>query len=219
MDLEIKNNTVIVFDLDDTLYNELDFLKSAYIEIAKSLNAENWKPLYQYMFSLYRSRENVFNKIASDFGRDSAELIEMYRNHNPRIELFNGALDIINEIKQKGGKIGIITDGRTTTQTAKIKALGLFDTIDKIIISEAIGTEKPNIANYKAIEVALPNSNYCYIADNFKKDFITPKTLGWTTIGLLDNGKNIHFESHKYYNKKEYLPDHFIFSIRDIQIR
>jgi hypothetical protein len=26
-------------------------------------------------------------------------------------------------------------------------------------------------ANYKAIEVAFPNSNYCYIADNLKKDF------------------------------------------------
>ena len=36
----INNNTHIVFDLDDTLYKEIDFVKSAYIYINSYINFE-----------------------------------------------------------------------------------------------------------------------------------------------------------------------------------
>ena len=36
---------------------------------------------------------------------------------------------------------------------------------------------------------------YFYIGDNPQKDFITPNELGWTTIGLMDNGQNIHTQT------------------------
>ena len=32
------SENVVVFDLDDTLYNEIDFLKSAYLEIANNVS-------------------------------------------------------------------------------------------------------------------------------------------------------------------------------------
>ena len=35
----IDNNTHIVFDLDDTLYKEIDFVKSAYIYINSYINS------------------------------------------------------------------------------------------------------------------------------------------------------------------------------------
>ena len=35
----INNNTHIVFDLDDTLYKEIDFVKSAYIYINSYINS------------------------------------------------------------------------------------------------------------------------------------------------------------------------------------
>jgi putative hydrolase of the HAD superfamily len=217
MDIKINENTVIVFDLDDTLYNELDFLKSAYRYIAKFLEPQNWTPLYAHMFSLYRAEKNVFTYLAEKYNTEVKTLIELYRNHNPVIHLFDDVLEVMHAIKVKNGKLGIITDGRVKTQSAKLKALNIENLFDEIVISEAIGTEKPNEANYKAIENSITGSEYYYIADNIKKDFVSPNALGWKTIGLIDNGLNIHNNAHLYFDEA-HLPQFFIESYKDIKL-
>lgn len=217
MDIRINENTVIVFDLDDTLYNELDFLKSAYRHIAKYLKSTNWESLYAHMFSLYRAEKNVFTYLSENYNVEVKTLIELYRNHEPDIKLFNDVLDVMHAIKTKKGKLGIITDGRVKTQSAKLKALNIENLFDKIIISEAIGTEKPNEANYKAIEKAITGLEYYYIADNIKKDFVSPNALGWKTVGLIDNGLNIHNNAHLYFDEK-HLPKYFVNSYNEVKI-
>lgn len=217
MDIKVDHNTIIVFDLDDTVYNELDYLKSAYKSIAVSLDPNGWKQLYAKMFSLYRCKINVFEFVSNAYDSKVVSMIDMYRNHQPDIQLFEGVLDIFDSIKQKNGKIGIITDGRANTQRAKLKSLGIMSYIDKVIISEEIGSEKPNLANFKAIENSLSGTIYYYIADNLKKDFIAPNALGWKTVGLIDNGMNIHCESHKHMDFQN-LPQEFIISIKDLKI-
>ncbi len=217
MDIKVDHNTVVVFDLDDTLYNELDFLKSAYKSIAVFLEPNNWKPLYSKMFSLYRCKVNVFEFLASAYNEEIDNLIEIYRNHQPDIQLFDGVLEVLEAIKSKKGKIGIITDGRSKSQRAKLQSLGILKYIDKVIISEEIGSEKPSLANFKAIENSLSGRIYFYIADNLTKDFIAPNALGWKTVILIDNGKNIHFESHKH-AASQTLPQDFIFDFKDLKI-
>ena len=218
MDLKVDHNTVIVFDLDDTLYNELDFLKSAYKEIALFLAPDDWKRLYSTMFSFYRSKINVFEYLANEYNAEIGLLVETYRNHYPDIKLFNGVLEIFDAIKSKNGKIGIITDGRSNTQRSKLESLGILNYIDKIIISEEFGSEKPNLANFKEIENSLPGNIYYYLADNLKKDFIAPNSLGWKSVGLMDNGMNIHFESYKYVFTDN-LPHDFIFDFEELVIK
>ena len=217
MDIKINENTVIVFDLDDTLYNELDFLKSAYRHIAKFLKQKNWEPLYVHMFSLYRAEKNVFTYLAEKYNVEVKVLIDLYRDHEPDIQLFDDVLDVMQAIKAKKGKLGVITDGRVKTQSAKLKALNIEILFDEIIISEAIGTEKPNEANYKAIENSIAGLEYYYIADNIKKDFVSPNALGWKTIGLIDNGLNIHNNAHHYFDVA-HLPQFFIQSYKDIKL-
>lgn len=218
MDIKIDENTVIVFDLDDTLYNELDYLKSAYIEISKELEPDNWKQLFTRLFSLYRNKHDVFEFICSTYTSDKEELIQKYRNHIPNIKPFDGVLDSFKKIKAKNGKLAIITDGRAVTQRNKLKSLGLLSYFDYIVISEEIGSEKPNVSNYKAIEDHFQLSTYFYIADNFKKDFITPKKLGWQTVALIDNGLNIHSHAHSFTNE-EYLPKFYFSSFSQLSFR
>ena len=219
MDIKVDHNTILVFDLDDTLYNELDYLKSAYRSIASYLETDNWKPLYAKMISLYRSQINVFDKLSEQYNVDSDILLEMYRNHEPSITLFDGALDLLKAIKSKNGKIGIISDGRSKTQRAKLKSLGVLDYADSIVISEEIGSEKPSLDNFKSIEKVLPGIHYYYVADNLKKDFIAPKILGWKSIALIDNGLNIHMDYYLYFDFEKNKPDKYILSMNEIQIK
>lgn len=207
----------MVFDLDDTLYNETDYLRSAYIEIAKKLERKSWKVLLARMVSLYRSGEDVFGYITETYRMSKPELLSMYRNHDPVLSPFKGVLDIFRRIKEKKGRIGIITDGRSSTQRKKLEALGLLGFIDKIVISEETGSEKPEEKNYRIIEEAFENCIYCYVAENIRKDFIAPNRLGWKTIGLIDNGLNIHHDGYLYFDRIE-MPQDFVLSFEEINI-
>ncbi len=217
MDIKVDERSVICFDLDDTLYNEIDFLKSGFKTIAQSVEPQ-WEPLLSRMFSIYRSGGDAFRRIELAYNISNDELLNVYRNHKPDIRPFNGVKSLFEKIHSKNGKIGIITDGRSVTQRNKLKALELIEMADIILISEETGHEKPDPYNFQQILLEYPGYRYCYIGDNILKDFLIPNRLGWLTIGLIDNGKNIHNHTHRLIDKAEYRPDHFIESISDIQL-
>lgn len=217
MDIKVDAKTVIVFDLDDTLYNEMEYLRSAYSEIAKSVDSAQWRPLFARMYSLFRSKADVFEFVSKRYKMDKSDLLNTYRTHIPSLQLFKGVLETMAQIKAKKGKIGIITDGRKTTQRAKLEALDIIDRVDKIVISEEVGSEKPDERNYRIIEEAFPDCTYLYMADNLRKDFIAPNKLGWQTLGLIDNGLNMHFDWHSYFDKS-HLPQQFVTSFEEINI-
>jgi putative hydrolase of the HAD superfamily len=217
MNIVVDNQTVIVFDLDDTLYNEIAFLRSAYKEIARQLAPSNWLPLYGQLFARYRNNENVFHYLEENFDTTSDTLIKQYRNHVPDIDLFAGVTDLFNEIEQLGGKMALVTDGRSVTQRNKIQSLGIGNRLAKIVISEEIGSEKPSLTNFQTIEAFFNSTHYVYIGDNLKKDFIAPNQLGWSTLCKLDQGLNIHSNAHRFTDQCN-LPRAFFDDYRDLQV-
>lgn len=196
----IMKSKYFIFDLDDTLAYEVDYLKSAYKEIALLLKDDL---LFNEMLSSYKNKEDVFAKLEAKYRIPKKQLLETYRTHFPDISLVEGASEILQKIKSQGYLLGLITDGRSVTQRNKLKALNIDRFFDKIIISEEFGSEKPEVKNFIAFE-REDIEEYIYIADNVKKDFIAPNKLGWTTICLLDNGSNIHKQSFNY--SSEFLP-------------
>jgi putative hydrolase of the HAD superfamily len=199
--MSIKNK-VIVFDLDDTLYKEIDFLKSAYLEIASIVDKDHCETLYDNMISNYYKGENVFKLVSEMYPTYTIErLLKIYREHYPSISLSNEEWNVLLKLKTEA-ITGLITDGRSLTQRNKIKALGLENYFDKIVISEEIGYSKPDIGlfnEFKKYDV----SQYYYVANDTRKDFVTPNRIGWITICLLDvNNRNIQkqdFSLSEYY--------------------
>lgn len=204
----------IIFDLDDTLIYEIDFLKSAFKEIAERLDLSNQQILCQKMVLMYQEGGNVFEfltKTYTEFTKD--QLLLLYRNHFPIIKLNEGALEIINLCKVKGYKLGLITDGRSVTQRNKLKALGIEKLFDKIVISEEFGSTKPDDRNFNVfIEDGI--SEYFYIADNPMKDFIIPNKYGWTSICLKNKGYNVH--QQQFDKAKEFQPKICIETLKEV---
>lgn len=205
-----KRNLVLVFDLDDTLYKEISFLESAFKEIADFLSNKIDKSsvlILSEMIKLYNDGVNVFKetlKLNNVKEVVVSDLLNIYRSHTPTITLTQDVKKLLKDLKEQVYKVGLITDGRSLQQRNKIKALGLLEYFDDIIISEEIKSEKPCIDNYKYYVDRYGDSmKYVYIGDNTNKDFCSPKKLGWYTICLLDNGKNIHKQS---FNEKEKAP-------------
>lgn len=197
---------VVAFDLDDTLFSELDFLKSGYRAVAAFVqplladsSLRTGDDIYSAMLSAYKSGVNAFSLLAGQATVDSSEFInrcvETYRYHTPQIAPYDGVIDMLGQLSGKGIRLAIITDGRSRTQRNKIAALGLerFFPPENILISEEIGEEKTGIAPWQYLVHRYPNaSRFVYVGDNPAKDFIMPRSLGWLTIGLRDSGSNIH---------------------------
>lgn len=199
------NTKYIIFDLDDTLVSELSYLKSAYLEIAKKVDPEGYDELYHHMLSWYHNKKNVFAEIVNRYpGELLNELLAVYRNHFPKLVLKDGAKKILEIIKSKNYKLGLISDGRSYTQRNKLKSLGIENFFDKIVISEEFGSEKPDIRNFQAF-ISPDIRDYVYIADNISKDFISPNKLGWLSICLTNDGDNIHIQNFDF--PPNYLPD------------
>lgn len=209
----MKDKKVVVFDLDDTLLQEIDYLKSAYNEIATIVDSSNLN-LANELFTLYERGENVFQFLVEQYHAYTIEdLLDLYRNHKPSMSLNKGSLELLNYCKQKGYILGLITDGRSITQRNKLIRTGIIDFFDKIVISEEFGSTKPSLANYTAFN-EFEGEKY-YIGDNVKKDFITPNELGWTTICIIDRGDNIHKQDFSL--SLEYLPSKRVNAIFEIK--
>ena len=206
-------NKVLVLDLDDTLYAELDYLKSAYHNIASELSTNN-SQLYEVMINKYINSEDVFNFLVNEYNVEMQYLLDSYRYHIPNIQLYPNVDKVLNYYSSHS-EIAIVTDGRSKTQRNKIIALGLTHMLTSIVISEELQTEKPCRKNFEKVVSETIGNEYIYIGDNLKKDFITPKHMGWTTICLKDQGNNIHKQDFDL--PYEYQPDYYFESWLEIQ--
>lgn len=184
---------VVCFDLDDTLYKEIDYVESAYREIAVS---EKRPELLPKMMGWRENGENVFLQFNKAIGKETIihQYLTLYRSHYPTISLLDGVEDTLTELRHRGITLGLITDGRSISQRNKIKALGLnrwFDN-ENIIISEETQSEKTEEPNFRYFIKKYQGAEFAYVGDNPMKDFIVPNRLGWKTVMLKDDGRNIH---------------------------
>ena len=216
------NNKSIIFDLDDTLYNEIDYLKSAYKEIAtvianKSSEAFDAADVYNDLWCFYDQKKDAFHEVIEKYNLKNIvkeDLLKLYRNHYPSINLSAENENLLKQLKASGYKLGLITDGRSMQQRNKIKALNIENYFEYMLISEEFGSEKPNPANFTYFVELLGKSSFVYIADNVSKDFLAPKKMGWKTICLLDNGKNVHKQQFEI--SEAYLPHFKVQNLKEI---
>lgn len=206
---------VIIFDLDDTLYKERAFVESGFKAIALYLGHPSFA---DEMKESWAVGKNAFEQLIANHSLTASieELLSIYRTHTPSIELDSSISDTLDALVENGKILGIITDGRSISQRNKMKALGLSRWFpdDNIIISEEFGSSKPDLRNYRFFMSKYPGKTFTYVGDNITKDFIAPKTLGWQTICLQDNGQNIHSQDFGLNN--EYLPAFTINYIKEI---
>lgn len=212
----INSSLVVSFDLDDTLYKEIDFVKSGFRHISNLLLNRIKFHIHDVMYEQFKNGNNPFDFIKINFlpDIDIKWLVHEYRFHKPDIALSENVLEFLIELKNNNIRTALITDGRSISQRNKINSLGIAKYIDLTIISEEIGSQKPSLINYLTVMNSFGNCEYFYIADNTKKDFLMPNKLSWKTIGILDDGRNIHKQNLNL--NQEYLPQIWIKSFSEL---
>ncbi|MDD4882952.1 HAD family hydrolase [Sulfuricurvum sp.] len=176
---------VIVFDLDDTLYDEIDFVKSGFWAIASTFSNTPQK-LFDFMWNLFlqEGSGSIFNQLIEYFHLNATleTLITLYRTHTPNITLPEETITLLKAIKGFGST-ALITDGLAQMQIQKFNSLGLSAWIDYPVFTNLYNTCKPNPLAYKMVmEHFKDEIKFVYFSDNPKKDFFAPNDLNWLTV-------------------------------------
>ena len=188
----------ILFDLDDTLYEEMQFVKGGFkavsLYISKNSKIEQ-KVVYQLLLDVLEEhgRGKVLDIVLKKLGlynkKFIPKLVEVYRTHKPNLFLYPEVSGVLVALRKQGYKLGIITDGNVEVQRNKVGALTVKEFFDCMIFSDEYGIEKqkPDPLPYqKAMEKLEASANETvYIGDNPYKDFITARKLGIFTIRIM----------------------------------
>lgn len=173
----------IIFDLDDTLYSEKEYVRSGYKAVSDYLGGG----FEDKLWSFFEAGKPAIDELMRDLGREDekAEVLKVYRSHKPDIHPYSGVAKMIKDLKEKGIKVGIITDGRPEGQSNKLKALGLE--IDDVIITDELGGvqfRKPCDIAFRIMSTRwrLNPADIVYVGDNPVKDFQAPQQLGMKSI-------------------------------------
>lgn len=204
------NVKVIIFDLDNTLYNELDYVYSGFKAVANYFNQAYSLPFeetYYFMIEELKTkgRGKIFNSILSKYKLDTLKnvkrAVSVYRLHTPKITLPESSKDILNYYSNK--PIYIVTDGNKIVQAKKIEALGLNRYIKKAFITHQYGLKYAKPSTYcfekiASIEKVHPEE-IVYIGDDIEKDFVGIKPLGFKTMRLKTYNSKDYTKSQEYY--------------------
>ncbi|MDC7288826.1 HAD family hydrolase [Blautia schinkii] len=201
----IDDIEVVVFDLDDTLYSEKEYVKSGFRAVSRILPQIN--DAEEKLWKAFEEKKLVFNEVLQSEGIFKEELknlcVEEYHCHIPNIHMYDGVVEMLVKIRNQGRKIGIITDGRPEGQRAKIENLNIEKYVDDIIVTDELGGinyRKPCTESFslmrkrmeKCFVREIPYFKMCYIGDNIKKDFIAPQKLGMRCIWF-KNTEGLYF--------------------------
>ena len=216
----IQNLKAIIFDLDDTLYSEKDYVYSGLKAVSEHF--ADCMDFYEESCRAFKNGLPIFDTVLSNLGilnqDNKMKCLQIYREHFPKITLYNGVKELIQEIRERGMKVGILTDGRPNGQRNKISALGLQEFVDEIIVTDEIGGEqfrKPNDIAFRIMQrkMGIPFENMVYVGDNVNKDFIAPQQLGMRTI-LFKNPNGLY--PSNACNNTDYIIEDEIIKLKEV---
>ncbi len=200
--------TAIVFDLDDTLYLERDYVRSGFRAVGQWVHERlGYDGFAEKAWLLFEDgvRGDTFNRVFMDWGIAMnadllTELIRVYREHTPDIVLLPDAMRCLDYLKGKAF-LALISDGPLSCQRAKVKQLALDRWLDKIVLTAELGPNcgKPHPLAFQQIEATfgLAKKQCIYVADNPTKDFDAPYALGWKCLRIRRaGGIYSHLDSH-----------------------
>ncbi len=202
---------IIIFDLDETLYNEKNFVKSGFLKVASFLQHNykiDLKSTNKFLLNTYNleGRSKIFDKllIKKKLYTKSLliKLINIYRNHKPNIKINKSNLLFLETLSNKFN-LYLVTDGNKIVQKNKIKALKISQFFKRIFITHQYGIKnsKPSLYCFTKIK-ELENCDWkdlIYIGDDPHKDFINLNKKGCTTIRLMQ-GKFTNTKAKKNYD-------------------
>ena len=204
----------VIFDLDDTLYSQKQFVISGFKQVARYIESLYNIDIYNDLCSLfqegygssifYSTLKKHFNYVEESLAR---KLLYIHRTHAPEIELYPEAKVCLAQLIGQDIRVSVLTDGQASIQKRKIEALQLDPLLDAIVYCDDLIGSQPSLSRMEdalqilALQMELDFSELVFVGDNPILDFYVPKQLGMGTI-------RIHRSSSEHANDQPPTNDH-----------
>ncbi len=191
----------VFFDIDNTLYdstlqvemvrrNAIKAMIEAGLEIDEEEGLKALKEIVNVKGSNY---QHQFNDLLKKFGyADSPRIIAagILAYHNTKTAYlvpFPDTVPVLLTLRERGYKIGVITEGLAVKQWEKLISLGLQHFFHTVLISEEVKKQKPDAEMFSiaARRIGCKPKEAAMIGDRLDKDIRGAKLAGMTTIQIL----------------------------------
>jgi len=199
----------VVFDLDDTLHNDTHAYQSAACDVAEEIG-ERYDVSAQAVFDAYiehtsrywraLSAEHLNTPIADSryelwasalrtvgieddaITRSAAERYGERRRsyYTP----FPGTLELLDALRKRGKKLGLVTNGFAETHYEKLELLGLGAAFDAVVCADEVGMVKPDpkIFLHACELLGTPPSRAAMVGDRYFRDIVGARNAGLFTV-------------------------------------
>jgi putative hydrolase of the HAD superfamily len=193
----------VVFDLDDTLYDQHQYLQGAFGAVAAYLCGKfdlEEDSILESLLEIAREKGSDSGKIIDDFvasvggdanyGQVIGQAVDAFVSFTPKELLpYRESREVLKWLKERRVKLGLLTDGRPRVQRAKIDALSIGGYFDAIVLSDECGRNKrkPDALPYQQAlrGLGIGPDECVFVGDNPRKDFIGARKLGIRTVRVL----------------------------------
>jgi putative hydrolase of the HAD superfamily len=185
----------VVFDLDDTLYPEQQYIMSGFSAVARYVHNIFGKHLLEDLVAVYQAgeRTNVFrHALMRHFSKVDENIVRnvahVYLAHRPRIELYEDSRLALAMLCKRRIPTALITRGHAGVQRRKVEALGLADLLDSITyLDEMLDVSEPgqicaDAFSITALEFNVATTNLLYVGSQPHLDFHITRKLGIATV-------------------------------------
>ncbi len=191
----------VLFDYDDTLHLRDYafriachlFLYKHYPTISEEEHAARWKTMVQFDDYGYRrplSYPDFIKKYLREWEptcADPAEALrEFFLDFADNCVLLDDAVDTLCELRHRGYRIGVITNGGSFTQDHKLGLSGLRPYVDITLVSEAEGFDKPHTEIFRraAARLGVPCAACLFVGDHPINDICGARAAGMAAVRI-----------------------------------
>ena len=184
----------IVFDLDDTLYAEREYVRSGFGAVASWIAPQvgvDEAAAFNGLWELFDrgERGDIFDRwlvgVKANPETHVSNMVRVYREHVPALRLRDGAGSLLERLRGRY-RLGLVTDGPLVMQRRKVEALGLDKLVDIVVYSDEGGRHawKPHPWAFERVleRLGAPANTAAYVADNPIKDFLGARRAGLLSI-------------------------------------
>ena len=221
---------ILIFDLDDTLYEERTYVESGLHAVAAfGKDRFDWShdSSFNFMVNILDSmgRGMIFDLWLKEFGGYGKGLtkqcVNIYRHHTPNIKIFKNAKKLLPQLKDY--PMYVLTDGHKIVQEKKLRALGIEKFFLHTFITHRYGIKNSKPSTY-CFELIKKRENcrwedMIYVGDNPFKDFVNLNKLGMKTARVL-TGRHREVKAERGYDALYTIPDlsHFLSLLQKISL-
>jgi putative hydrolase of the HAD superfamily len=200
--LEPEAPEAVLFDLDDTLYPERQFVDGGFRAVGSLLAAElglDGAAIHDRLWELHAARGRhaahgrgrLFDALLAEHGVADEDLVRaclvVYRTHAPALSALPGVERLLERLATGGAGLGLVSDGIASVQWRKLAALpGIADWLDVVIMTDELGDghAKPAPTAFRVgcrlLEVEPAAA--VYVANDPRKDFRGAREAGLRTV-------------------------------------